>query len=116
MPDNGRFQLQTAADARICEIVSSYESLERTKVATKLYGGGYLMQTVGEPTRILNLKLRAWSDAERDAVNTAEAECAVIRAKLDETVETGYLLDAPSWSIIVDGAIYETSMKFVVIT
>jgi len=115
MPDNGRFQLQTADDARICEIVSSFESLERTKVATKLYGGGYLMQTVGNPTRILNLKLRAWSDAERDAVNAAEAECAVIKAKLGDAVETGYLLDAPSWSVIIDGAVYETGMKFVVI-
>ena len=116
MPDNGKYQLQTTGGDRICEIVSCAETLERTKIATKLYGGGYLMQTVGEPTRILNMKLRAWSDAERDAVNAAEAACTVIEAKLGDAVETGYLLDAPGWSIIVDGAIYETSMKFVVIT
>ena len=114
MPDNGTHQLQTSADARICEIVSSYESLERTKIASRLYGGGYLMQTVGEPTRILNLRIRAWSDTERDAVNDAEAACTVIAAKLGATSLPGYILDAPSWSIIVDGSIYEANVKFVV--
>ena len=114
MPDNGNYQLQTAGGVRICEIVSCAETLERTKIASKLYGGGYLMQTVGEPTRILELKIRAWSDIERDAVNDAEAECAVIAAKLNASPLSGWLLDAPNWSVVVDGGIYEANVKFVV--
>ena len=114
MPDNGTRQLQTANGDRLCEIVSSYESLERTKIASRLYGGGYLMQTVGEPTRVLNLHIRAWSDAERDAVNTAEAACTVISAKFPASTLPGYLLDEPGWNIIVNGSIYEADVKFVV--
>ena len=116
MPDPGKYQLQTTGGDRICEIVSCAETLERTKIATKLYGGGYLMQTVGFPTRILNLRLRAWNNTERDAVNTIESGCGVIVAKLDETTETGYILDAPNLSIIVDGMIYEANVKYVVIS
>ena len=116
MPDNGTRQLQTSGGDRLCEIVSSYESLERTKIASRLYNGGYLMQTVGNPTRILNLHIRAWSDAERDAVNEAEAACAVIAAKFPASTLPGYILDAPGWNIIVNGSIYEADVKFVVTT
>ena len=116
MPDNGTRQLQTSAGVRLCEIVTSYEVLERTKIASKLYGGGYMMQTVGDPTRILNMHIRAWSDAERDAVNTAEAACSVIAAKFPLATVPGYLLEAPSWNIIVNGSIYEADVKFVVTT
>ena len=111
MPDI--HQLQTSDGVRLCEIVSSVEELERDKIASKLYGGGYLMQTVGTPARILTLSLRAWSDAERDAVNEAEAYCTPVAAQLGSTLINGTLLDAPSWTIIVPG-IYEATCKMVV--
>ena len=113
MPDNGNYQLQTAGGSRICEIVSASESLERTKIATKLYGGVYLMQTVGTPTRVKTLNLRAWSDAERNAVNDAEAACEAVTAKFEAVTASGWLLDAPSWTVVVPG-IYETTVKMVV--
>lgn len=113
MPDNGNYQLQTSDGVRLCEIVSSVETLDRTKIAQKLYGGSYLMQTVGTPARILTLSLRAWSDDERDAVNEAEALCTPVAAKLADALIDGTLLDAPSWSVIVPG-IYETICKMVV--
>jgi len=116
MPDNGSRQLQTAAGVRLCEIVSSFESLERTKIASKLYGGGYLIQTVGNPTPILNMHIRAWSDAERDAVNAVEADCTVIAAKFPLSTVPGYILDEPNWNIVVNGSIYEADVKFVVTT
>jgi len=115
MPDSGKYQLQTLAGVRLCEIVSESERLERTKIATRLYGGNYLMQTVGVPTRIKDLRIRAWTRAEQAAVNAAEAANTVIAAKLDTVTVQGYLLDAPDWSVIVDAGIFEASVKLVVI-
>lgn len=114
MPDLGTYQLQTTGGVRICEVVSESERLERTKIATKLYGGNYLMQTVGTPTRIKDLRIRAWSRDEQGAVNTAEAENRIITAKLDDVEVDGYLLDAPDWSIIADAGIFEADVEFVV--
>ena len=110
------YQLQTSDGERLCEIFAESERLERTKIATRLLGGGYLMQTVGTPTRIKELAVRAWSRAEQAAVNTAEASNAVIQAKLgDETVQ-GWILDAPDWTAVVNrDGIFEASVKFVVI-
>lgn len=116
MPDNGNYQLQTLAGERLCEIVNESEILERTKIATKLYGGNYLVQTVGAPTRIKLLQLRAWSREEQAAVNAAEAENAVVAAALDGDLVNGYLLEAPDWSIVANAAgIYDASAKLVVI-
>ena len=116
MPDNGRYQLQTGAGERICEIFSAGEMLERVKLRTRTYGGQYLMQTIGTPTGILDLSIRAWSLDELQAVNAAEAACAVITAKLEETEISGVLLDEPSWTTIKPGAIYEGAVKLVVIS
>lgn len=115
MPDLGKYQLQTAAGVRLCEIVSESERLERTKVASRLYNGSYLVQTVGAPTRVLDLRIRAWSRAEQAAVNDAEAANAAIVAKLDEDLVQGFLLEAPGWDIVADCGIFEASVKFVVI-
>lgn len=115
MRDNGKYQLQTEAGERICEIVRASEALDRTKITAKLYGGQYLMQTIGTPTRVLNLTLRAWSVSEQQAVNGAEAACAVIAAKLDTQLYMGALLDAPDWNTVIDGRIFEASAKFLVI-
>ena len=116
MPDNGSHQLQTVGGERLCEIVSQSERLERTKIATKLYGGNYLVQTVGAPTRILDLQLRAWSREEQAAVNAAEAENTVVVAQLDEDQIRGYLLEAPDWSVVANAAgIFDAPGKLVVI-
>jgi len=116
MPDLGNHQLQTTGAVRICEVVRCYETLERTKISSKLYGGGYLIQTVGTPSRILHLTLRAWSDAERDAVNEAEADCTPVDVKNGSTLTRGILMDEPAWSVVVDGGIYETTVNLAVIT
>ena len=115
MPDNGKYQLQTSLGARLCEIVTESERLERTKIATKLYGGNYLIQTVGVPTRIKSLRIRAWSRAEQSAVNAAEASGEVIVCKLDDVTVSGYLLDAPSWSVVANVGIFEADARFAVI-
>lgn len=113
MPDLGNYQLQKTDATRLCEVVSSVENLERTKIATKLYGGGYLMQTVGVPARILTLRLRAWSESERSATSAAEAACTPVVVKLGSTMIRGVLLDAPDWTAVVPG-IYESTAKMVV--
>ena len=113
MPD---FELQTAEGVRLCEIFASSERLERTKIATKLYGGTYLMQTVGTPTRILDLQIRAWTREEQQAVNEAEAANTAVVAVMDEDTVGGFLLDAPSWSTVVNRAgIFEATVQLVVV-
>lgn len=110
------YYLQTADDVRLCEIYGESERSERVKIATQLFGGGYLMQTVGAPTRIKKLQLRAWSRAEQQAVNAAEAENALLTAVLGDETVTGWLLDAPDWSTVVNRAgIFEAEVEFVVI-
>ena len=115
MPDNGSHQLQTIGGLRLCEIVSESERLERTKIATRLYGGGYLMQTVGNPTRIKTLHIRAWSRTDQAAVNAAEAENATLTAKLDDELTEGFLLEAPDWSVVANVGIFEADVSFVVV-
>lgn len=112
MPDNGNYQLQTREGVRLCEIVSESAALDRVKIATKLYDGSWLFQTVGTPSVVRTLKLRAWTRAEQAAVNAAEAACTVLAAKLGETVVLGEILDAPGWSIVSDAGIFEATVKF----
>ena len=112
MPDNGNYQLQTLEGVRLCEIVSQSTSLDRAKVATRLVGGGWLYQTIGTPSAVHTLNLRAWTRAEQQAVNEAEAACSVIAAKLGSTTVTGVILDAPGWSVISDAGIFETTVQF----
>ena len=110
------YYLQTADDVRLCEIYGESERSERVKIATQLLGGGYLMQTVGTPTRIKKLQLRAWSRAEQQAVNAAEAENALLTAVLGDERFTGYILDAPDWSTVVNRAgIFEAEISFVLL-
>ena len=118
MPDNGNYQLQTreTPPVRICEIVSASASLERAKITNNLYGGGWLLQTVGTPQRVLTLQIRAWTRSEQQAVNEAEAACTVIEAKLGATAVVGAILDAPSWSIVADSGIFEATVKFAEVT
>lgn len=110
------YYLQTADGVRLCEIYGESERLAREKIAVKLYGGAYLMQTVGAPTRIKKLQLRAWSRAEQQAVNAAEASNDILQAVLGDETVTGWLLDAPDWSTVVNRAgIFEAEVEFVVI-
>lgn len=110
------YYLQTADDVRLCEIYGESERLAREKIAVKLYGGAYLMQTVGAPTRIKKLQLRAWSRAEQQAVNAVEAENALLTAVLGDERFNGYILDAPDWSTVVNRTgIFEAEVEFVVI-
>ena len=110
------YELQSSEGVRLCEIVSESERLERTKIATKLLDGSYLMQTVGNPTRIKLLHIRAWSRTEQQAVNAAEAENAVLTAVIGEDSFVGCLLDAPDWSIAANAAgIFEADVSFVLL-
>ena len=113
MPD---YELQNADGQRLCEIFAASERLERTKIATKLYDGSYLMQTVGQSTRILDLQIRAWTREEQQAVNEAEAANEALVAVMDDVSVAGFLLDAPDWSAVVNRAgIFEASVRFVVV-
>lgn len=114
MPDI--YELQTTDGERLCEIFGESERLERTKIASKLYGGEYLVQTIGSPTRIKTLQIRAWDRDEQAAVNEAEARNDLLDAVLGDVTVRGFLLDAPEWSAVVNRiGIYEATVKFVVI-
>lgn len=113
MPEH---ELQTSLGVRLCEIYGESERLERAKIATQLLGGGYLMQTVGAPTKIKTLQLRAWSRAEQQAVNAAEAENALLTAVLGDESVRGYILEAPDWSAVVNRVgIFEAEISFVLL-
>lgn len=110
------YELQTAGGVRLCEIYGESERSERVKIATQLLGGGYLMQTVGTPTRIKTLQLRAWTRTEQRAVNAAEAENALLTAVLGDESVHGYILEAPDWSAVVNRVgIFEADVSFVVL-
>lgn len=110
------YELRTSDGVRLCEIFGESERLERVKIATQLLGGGFLMQTVGVPTRIKRLQLRAWTRAEQAAVNAAEAENALLTAALGDGSVRGFLLDAPDWSTTVNRVgIFEAEADLVVL-
>lgn len=108
------YELQTADGERLCEIFAESERLERTKIATKLYNGTYLLQTVGRPVRVRSLSIRAWSREEQRAVNEAEAANAPVVAVINDVRVNGFLLEAPDWSAVVNRVgIFEATVQFV---
>lgn len=109
------WNLCTAGGTELAKVLNFTPALERTKILTKLYGGGYLAQTVGEPSQRPTATILVDSlDALRD-VNDAEASCALLDLTYREKKYTGYIVDAPKWAAVIRGSVYTAPITFAVL-
>ena len=100
----------------IAQVMNFTAATERTKVLTRLYNGEYLAQTIGQTTQRPSITIRVDSQAELEAVNEAEATCAVLTLTYKDKIYTGYIVDKPSWSPMIRGKVYKTTVEFAVIS
>lgn len=106
--------LKTTAGTELAKVLNFTPALDRAKVLTKLYGGGYLAQTMGEPALQPTVNILVESMAQLRAVNAAEAECALLRLSYAGSTYVGYIVAAPVWTPIVYGKVYTAPITFAV--
>ena len=109
------WNLTTEAGDELAKVLNFTPALERTKILSKLYGGGYLVQTVGEPSKRPAATILVENMAQLRAVNAAEAESAVLRLTYSGTVYIGYIVAAPKWTAVIRGRVYTAPIEFAVL-
>lgn len=106
------WNLTTENGAELAKVLNFTPALDRAKIMNRLYGGGYLVQTIGTPSqRPAATILVETMDALR-AVNEAEASGAMLRLTYRETTYIGYIVDAPKWTPVVRGSVYTAPITF----
>lgn len=109
------WNLTTSAGVELAKVLNFTPALNRTKIITKLYGGGYLAQTVGEPAKRPAATILVDSMEALRAVEAAEASCELLELTYRETKYTGYIVDAPKWSPVIRGSVYTSPITFAVV-
>ena len=99
----------------LCEVMNVVYGYERNKIVQRLYGGGYMFQTVGEKSKRFKLTIRVWSQAEMKAVNEAEADAQPLILNYKGERYIGIIEDAPNWTAKVRGEVYTASVIFAVL-
>lgn len=108
------WKLSTDSGVELAKVLNFIPALERTKIITKLYGGSYLAQTVGDPASRPTANIVVESMEALKAVNLAEATCELLRLTYNGTVFTGYIVSAPKWTPIIRGRVYSASIQLAV--
>ena len=108
------WNLTTEAGAELAKVLNFTPALDRTKLISKLYGGSYLAQTVGDPALRPTVNILVDSMANLKAVNAAEAACTLLRLTYSGTVYIGYIAAAPKWTPVIRGSVYTASIEFAV--
>lgn len=108
--------LKTQAGTELAKVLNFTPALDRVKILTRLYGGGYLAQTVGEPAQRPTATILVESMTQLRAVNEAEASCAMLQLTYRGKIYTGYLVDAPKWTSVIRGSVYTAPVTFAVLT
>ena len=109
------WNLTTENGAELAKVLNFTPALDRTKIITKLYGGGYLAQTVGEPAQRPTVNILVDSMDNLRAVEEAEAACTPLLLTYRETTFTGYIYAAPKWSPVIRGKVYTAPIEFAVL-
>lgn len=107
--------LTTEGGDELAKVLNFTPALDRTKIITKLYGGGYLAQTVGTPAKRPTVNILVDSMELLRAVEAAEAACTRLRLTYRETTYVGYIFDKPKWSPVIRGRVYTAPIEFAVL-
>lgn len=98
----------------LAKVLNFTPALDRAKTVSRLYGGGYLVQTVGAPAQRPTVNILVDSMDKLRAVNEAEAACTLLRLTYRETTYEGYILAAPKWTPVIRGSVYTAPVEFCV--
>ena len=109
------WNLTTQTGSELAKVLNFTPALERTKILSKLYGGGYLAQTVGDPSKRPAATILVENMAQLRAVNEAEANCALLRLTYSGVVYIGYIVAAPKWTAVIRGSVYTAPIEFAVL-
>jgi len=109
------YKLQKQNGTVVCEVMNVVFGYDRNKVVQRLYGGGYIYQTLGEKTGKFKLTIRVWSQDEMKAVNEAEADATPLILDYKGARYLGIIDDAPNWNSKVRGEVYTAAVRFAVL-
>lgn len=104
--------LSTLAGEELAKVLNFTPALDRTKIVSRLFGGGYLVQTVGTPSQRPTVNILVDSMDALRAVNAAEAAGAELRITYNGATYTGFIMAAPKWTPIIRGRVYSAPIEF----
>ena len=104
--------LSTTAGEELAKVLNFTPALDRAKITSRLYGGGYLVQTVGTPTQRPAVNIVVESMDALRAVNAAEAAGALVDVTYRGTTYRGLIMAQPKWTPIIRGSVYSAPIDF----
>ena len=107
--------MTTAGGEELAKVLNFTPALDRTKIISKLYGGGYLMQTVGTPAQRPTVTILVDTMEKLRAVEAAEAACTQLRVSYGGMIYVGCIYAAPKWTPVIRGRVYTAAVEFAVL-
>lgn len=101
-------------ETRLAAVQTCATNIEQTKVVSKALDGSVYIQTIGAGTLTADVDVHVSSREDREAVNRAEAEGALVNVLYRERRYYGYIEAAPAWTPVVPGRSYAASVKLLV--
>ena len=109
------WNLTTENGTELAKVLNYTPALDRAKILSRLYGGSYIAQTVGQPAERPAATILVDSMAQLRAVNEAEATCELLRLTYNGATVVGYIVDAPKWTPVIRGRVYTAPITFAVV-
>lgn len=97
----------------IAQILTFVLGIDQTKVVSKSLDGAIYIQTIGQGVRYANVSIFS-SRQEMAAVNSAEADGAVVSCVYRDRRYLGYIEAAPEWETVLPGEWYQASIKLLI--
>ena len=97
----------------LAQILSYTQGIEQSKVISKALDGTVYIQTIGTGNKYADITLFA-SREESEAINSAEALGAYVKAVYREKNVYGYIEAAPTWTAKVEGEWYTSTIKLLI--
>jgi hypothetical protein len=97
----------------IAQILSFVTAIEQAKVTSKALDGTVYIQTIGTGTKYADVTILSTLE-EKDAVNQAEADGAVVTVVYRDKRYAGYIEAAPEWDAQIPGEWYKGTLKILI--
>lgn len=97
----------------LAQVLSFIKKIESSKVVTKALDGSVYIQTIGDGTNVADITLFA-SVTNKDLINVADAEGALVSVVYQDTQYLGYIEETPDWQAAEPGVWYVASIKLLI--
>lgn len=97
----------------LAQVLSFLPGINQTKVISKALDGSIYIQTIGTGTKQASVTIFATRE-EMPAVNSAEADGALVSLVYRNIQYLGYIEEAPEWSVIIPGEGYASTFTLLI--